>query len=111
MAGMQQSEARATQNGIQALEQAFTGVQNCRRDVENMKFNLASGLKGSDGRAYQELLRQWDDQAEVISVNVRDMINTLTETLRQQGVTQQSSNESIHQAYNQSQSVFDALKG
>ncbi|MEU3185081.1 hypothetical protein ABZ707_12895 [Streptomyces sp. NPDC006923] len=111
MAGMQQSEARATQNGVNALEQAFTGIQNSRQDVENMKFNLASGLKGSDGKAYQDLLKQWDDQAEIISRNVREMIDTLNETLRQQGLTQGSSNEAINQAYSQSQSVFDALHG
>ncbi|NBM15788.1 hypothetical protein [Streptomyces sp. GC420] len=111
MAGMQQSEVRSTRNGIQALEQAFTGIQNCRRDVESMKHNLASGLKGSDGKAYQDLLKQWDDQAEVISVNVREMIDTLNETLRTQGLTQGSSNEAINQAYSGSQAVFDALKG
>lgn len=111
MAGMQQSEERATRNGINALEQAFTGIQNCRQDVENMKHNLASGLKGSDGKAYQDLLKQWDDQAEIISRNVQEMIETLNETLRQQNLTQGSSNEAINQAYNQSQAVFDALRG
>ncbi|GGZ00851.1 hypothetical protein [Streptomyces poonensis] len=111
MAGMQQSEERATRNGVQALEQAFSGIQNCRQDVENMKHNLASGLKGSDGKAYQDLLKLWDDQAEVISTNVRDMIETLNETLRAQGLAQGSSNEAINQAYSGSQAIFDALKG
>ncbi|MEU8522906.1 hypothetical protein [Streptomyces sp. NBC_01216] len=111
MAGFQRSEEQATRNGIQALEMAFTGVQNCRQDVESMKFNLASGLKGSDGKAFQDLLKLWDDQAEVISKNVRDMVDTLNETLQQQGLTQGSNNDSINTAYNQSQSVFDALKG
>ncbi|MET9442311.1 hypothetical protein [Streptomyces sp. NPDC006610] len=111
MAGFQQSEEQATRNGIQALESAFTGVQNCRQDVENMKFNLASGLKGSDGKAFQDLLKLWDDQAEIISRNVRDMVDTLNETLRVQGLTQGSNNESINNAYTQSQSIFDALQG
>ncbi|MFF2525166.1 hypothetical protein [Streptomyces liangshanensis] len=111
MAGMQQSEAQATRNGVQALEQAFTGIQNCRRDVENMKFNLSSGLKGTDGKAFQDLLKQWDDQAEVISRNVMSMVDTLNETLKQQGMVQGASNEAINQAYSQSQSVFDALRG
>lgn len=111
MAGFQQSQEQATRNGIMALEQAFTGVQNCRQDVENMKFNLSSGLKGSDGKAFQDLLKLWDDQAEVISRNVRDMVDTLNETLRTQGLTQGSNNESISTAYNQSQSVFDTLSG
>jgi early secretory antigenic target protein ESAT-6 len=111
MAGFQQSEEQATRNGIQALESAFTGVQNCRQDVENMKFNLASGLKGSDGKAFQDLLKLWDDQAEIISRNVRDMVDTLNETLRVQGLTQGSNNEAINNSYTQSQSVFDALSG
>ncbi|WP_299531691.1 hypothetical protein [uncultured Streptomyces sp.] len=111
MAGMQQSEVQATRNGINALEQAFTGIQNCRQDVENMKHNLASGLKGSDGKAYQDLLKQWDDQAEVISANVREMIDTMNETLRTQGLTQGASNDAINQAYNGSQAIFDALRG
>ncbi|MFB8775233.1 hypothetical protein [Streptomyces broussonetiae] len=109
--GMQQSQAQATRNGIQALESAFTGVQNCRQDVENMKFNLASGLKGSDGKAFQDLLKLWDDQAEIISRNVRDMVDTLNETLRVQGMTQGSNNEAVNTAYHQSQAVFDALQG
>ncbi|MCP3770687.1 MULTISPECIES: hypothetical protein [Streptomyces] len=111
MAGFQQSEEQATRNGIQALESAFTGVQNCRQDVENMKFNLASGLKGSDGKAFQDLLKLWDDQAEIISRNVRDMVDTLNETLRVQGLTQGSNSEAINNSYTQSQSVFDALSG
>ena len=111
MAGFQQSEEQATRNGIQALESAFTGVQNCRQDVENMKFNLASGLKGTDGKAFQDLLKLWDDQAEIISKNVRDMVDTLNETLRVQGLTQGSNNDSINSAYTQSQSIFDTLQG
>ncbi|MEU3557060.1 hypothetical protein [Streptomyces fragilis] len=111
MAGFQQSEEQATRNGIQALESAFTGVQNCRQDVENMKFNLASGLKGSDGKAFQDLLKLWDDQAEIISRNVREMVDTLNETLRVQGLTQGSNSEAINTSYTQSQAVFDALSG
>ncbi|MFI1727860.1 hypothetical protein ACH40E_01185 [Streptomyces acidicola] len=108
---MQQSEVSATRNGINALEQAFTGVQNSRQDVENTKVNLASGHQGADGKAYQDLLQLWDEQAEVISRNLRDMVNSLNETLREQGIAQGSANDSINQAYNQSQAVFDALSG
>ncbi|MEV0850170.1 hypothetical protein AB0J21_30590 [Streptomyces sp. NPDC049954] len=111
MAGMQQSEERATRNGISALEQAFTGIQNSRQDVESTKWNMAQTLKGSDGKAYQDLLAQWDEQAEIISRNVRDMIDQLNETLTQQGLTQGSSHDSVDQAYHQSDAVFDALSG
>ncbi|MGW1781779.1 WXG100 family type VII secretion target [Streptomyces sp. NPDC002143] len=111
MAALQQSQVRDTQNGINALEQAFTSVQTRRQDLENTKANLATSHQGSDGKAYQDLLALWDEQAEVISRNLRDMINTLNETLRQQGIAQGSANDSVNQAYNQSQSVFDALSG
>jgi uncharacterized protein YukE len=111
MAGVQQSQAQATTNGVNALEMAFSGIQKCRQDVENMKFNLSSGYKGSDGGAFQDLLRRWDDQAEVISKNVRDMVDTLNDTLKQQGLQQGSNNDSVQQAYNQSESVFNALSG
>ncbi|MCX4765865.1 hypothetical protein OG562_33790 [Streptomyces sp. NBC_01275] len=90
---------------------AFTSVQTRRQDLENTKLNLAKGHQGSDGKAYQELLALWDEQAEVISRNLRDMIDTLNETLKQQGIAQGSANDSVNQAYNQSQSVFDALSG
>jgi len=109
--GKQQSLASATQNGVTALEQAFTGVQNCRQDVENMKHNLSSGYTGSDGGEYQKLLERWDQQAEVISTNLRSMIDTLNETLRAQGMQQGSANQSIQEAYSRSDAIFEALKG
>ncbi len=108
--GAQQSLASATQNGVTALEMAFTGVQNSRQDVENMKHNLASGYSlSSDGGAFQKLLDRWDQQAEIISSNLRDMITTLEETMRAQGIQQNNSNDAIQQAFNRSEEVFNAL--
>ncbi|MFH9612031.1 hypothetical protein [Streptomyces sp. NPDC017448] len=109
--GTQQSLASATQNGVTALEMAFTGVQNSRQDVENMKHNLASGYAGSDGGAFQKLLDRWDQQAEIISSNLRDMITTLEETMRAQGIQQNNSNDAIQQAFSRSEAVFNALAG
>ncbi|MFE1246557.1 hypothetical protein [Streptomyces sp. NPDC058735] len=109
--GGQQSLASATQNGVTALEMAFTGVQKSRQDVENMKHNLSSGYAGSDGGAFQKLLDRWDAQAEIISGNLRDMITTLEETMRAQGIQQATANESIQQAYNRSEEIFNALAG
>lgn len=109
--GAQQSLASATQNGVTALEMAFTGVQTSRQDVENMKHNLSSGYAGSDGGAFQKLLDRWDAQAEIISGNLRDMITTLEETMRAQGIQQSTANDSIQQAYNRSEEIFNALAG
>lgn len=111
MAKLNRSEVSATQNGIQSLEMAFTSVQTRRQDLENTKANLATSHQGSDGQEYQKLLTQWDEQAEVISRNLRDVINAMNETLREQGIAQGSANDSINQAYGKSQSVFDALSG
>ncbi|WP_455356642.1 hypothetical protein [Streptomyces sp. SYSU K217416] len=112
MAGTgQQSLASATQNGVTALEMAFTGIQNCRQDVENMKHNLSSGYAGSDGGAFQKLLDRWDAQAEIISKNVRDMTTTLEETMRAQGIQQTTANESIQQASNRADEIFNSLAG
>lgn len=109
--GKQQSQADATRNGVTALEQAFSGVQRCRQDVENMKHNLSSGYSGSDGGAFQKLLERWDQQAEIISNNLQNMIETLNETLKAQGQQQGSSNQAIQEAYSRSEAIFEALRG
>ncbi|MDT0545054.1 MULTISPECIES: hypothetical protein [Streptomyces] len=109
--GMQQSEESATRNGIQALEMAFSGVMKCRQDVESTKNNLMTHYKGSDGGAFRDLVTSWEEKADVILTNVQDMIETLNQTLVEQGKQQGSSNEAINQAYSQSDAVFDTLTG
>jgi hypothetical protein len=109
--GMQQSEESATRNGIQALEMAFSGIVKCRQDVESTKNNLMSHYKGSDGGAFRDLVTSWEEKADVILTNVQDMIETLNQTLVEQGKQQGSSNEAINQAYSQSDAVFDTLTG
>jgi uncharacterized protein YukE len=109
--GMQQSQVSATKNGINALEQAFTGITKIRQDVESTRFNLASGYKGSDGKQFGDLVNNWEQQADVILTNLRDMIDKLNQTLASQHQQQGSSNDQINQAYSQSQSVFNALHG
>lgn len=109
--GMQQSEESATRNGIQALEMAISGVMKCRQDVESTKNNLMTHYKGSDGGAFRDLVTSWEEKADVILTNVQDMIETLNQTLVEQGKQQGSSNEAINQAYSQSDAVFDTLTG
>jgi uncharacterized protein YukE len=106
---MQQSEVRATKNGVNALEQAFSGITKIRQDVEATRHNLASGYKGSDGGAFGDLVNGWEQKCDVILGNLRDMVDKLNVTLQKQHAQQNSSNEQINQAYNQAQSVFDAL--
>ncbi|MEW1724896.1 hypothetical protein [Streptomyces sp. NPDC093109] len=107
--GMQRSEETATRNGIQALEMAFSGVLKCRQDVETTKTNLMTHYKGSDGAAFTSLVTSWEEKADVILTNVQDMIETLNQTLVEQGKQQGSSNDAINQAYSQSDSIFDEL--
>jgi uncharacterized protein YukE len=106
---MQQSQVSATKNGVNALEQAFTGITKIRQDVESTRHNLASGYKGSDGKQFGELVDNWEQQCDVILGNLRDMVDKLNQTLTKQHQQQGSSNDQINQAYNQSQSVFNAL--
>lgn len=108
---MQQSQVSATKNGVNALEQAFSGITKIRQDVESTRHNLASGYKGSDGGAFGDLVNNWEQQCDVILTNLRDMVDKLNQTLSSQHQQQGSSNDQINQAYNQSQSVFDALHG
>ncbi|MEK8171864.1 WXG100 family type VII secretion target [Streptomyces sp. M19] len=105
------SEESATRGGISSTEEAFSNIQSCRQDVESTKMNVGSAYGGSDGKKYQDLLQAWDDQAEVISKNLQDVINQLNETLRANNLTQGSQNDAVDQAYSQSQSIFDALHG
>ncbi|KUM85001.1 WXG100 family type VII secretion target [Streptomyces pseudovenezuelae] len=109
--GRQQSEEQATRNGVTALEQAFSGVQRCRQDVDSMKNTLSSGYAGSDGGAFQQLLERWDQQAEIISVNLNSMIDTLNETLRAKGLQQGAAVQSIQEAYDRSEAIFNELAG
>lgn len=108
---MQQSSVTATKNGINSLEQAFTGITKIRQDVESTRFNLASGYKGSDGKLFGDLVNNWEQQADVILGNLRDMIDKLNHTLTAHHQQQGSSNDQINQAYSQSQAVFEALHG
>ncbi|WP_262061188.1 hypothetical protein [Streptomyces sp. STR69] len=107
----QQSSESSTRNGVQALETAFSGIQNSKQDVENTRFNLASGYQGSDGGKYGGLISQWEDQCDIVLKNLKDVIEGLNQSLVQHGKQQGSSNDSIDQAYNQAQSVFDTLSG
>ncbi|MCW2860649.1 MAG: hypothetical protein JWP48_2357 [Actinoallomurus sp.] len=109
--GNQQSQVGATKNGIQALEMAFSGITSIRKDVESTRFNLAAGYKGSDGGKFQDLVNAWEQQADVILGNLRDMVDKLNQTLAAQHQQQGSSNDQINQGYNQSMSVFNALHG
>ncbi|MEU5023503.1 WXG100 family type VII secretion target [Streptomyces milbemycinicus] len=111
MSELTRSEEGATRNGISSTEEAFANIQVCRQDVENTKMNVGGSYGGSDGQKYQDLLQAWDDQAEVISRNLNDVIDTLNETLRANNLTQGSQKDAVDQEYTQSKAIFDALRG
>jgi early secretory antigenic target protein ESAT-6 len=108
---MQQSEVTATKNGISALETAFTGITKIRQDVESTRFNLASGYKGTDGGKFQDLVNNWEQQADVILGNLSDMVDKLNQTLTSHHQQQGSSHDAIDQAFNQADAIFNALHG
>jgi uncharacterized protein YukE len=108
---MQQSAVSATKNGINALEQAFTGITKIRQDVEATRHNLASGYKGSDGGKFGELVNSWEQQADVILRNLQDMVDRLNQTMTSQQQQQGSSNDQINRTYNQAEAVFNTLHG
>ncbi|MFE4453474.1 hypothetical protein [Streptomyces sp. NPDC056796] len=104
-------DEQATRNGIQALESAFTGVLRSRQDVEAMRNNLSAGYKGSDGGLFQQLIADWEGQAEKILRGLREVINSLNTTLTAMNENQGSSNEAINNAYKQSNDLFNQLTG
>ncbi|MGW3150332.1 hypothetical protein ACWDG1_37895 [Streptomyces sp. NPDC001177] len=107
--GMRQAQESATRNGIQALEMAFSGILRCRQDVENTRFNLSSGYQGVDGAKYQELIKNWEEQADLILQNVRDMIDALNTTLAENNRQQGAADDAIQQEFSRNSSVFDVL--
>ncbi|MFD9393347.1 hypothetical protein ACFWBB_22285 [Streptomyces sp. NPDC060000] len=109
--GGQQSSEVSTRNGVQALEMAFSGIVKCRQDVDGTRANLSVGYQGSDGGQFGSLLKQWDDQANVILKNLESMVDALNQSLAEHHKTQGSSNDAINQAYSQSQAAFDQLIG
>ncbi|MGX1267316.1 hypothetical protein [Streptomyces phaeoluteigriseus] len=108
---MQQSEERATRNGIMALEQAFTGVQRCQQDVQSTSHTLASNYGGVDGGKYKKLLEQWDEHVDTILINLDRMVDELNGTLREHGLVQGSTSDAIDTEYSRSTQVFDELNG
>lgn len=108
---MQQSEVRATKNGIQALESAFSGISRIKQDVQSTRYNLSAGYKGSDGGAFQKLVEDWEEQADVILKNLEEMVDRLNQTLTRHQQQQGSSNDQINQGFQQARAVFDALHG
>ncbi|MEN8654025.1 hypothetical protein ABCR94_26325 [Streptomyces sp. 21So2-11] len=108
---MQQSEEHATRNGIMALEQAFSGVQACQRDVQTTSQNLAANYGGSDGGKYKQLLEQWDGHVDTILISLDRMVDELNTTLTEHGKVQGSTNETIDAEYSRSTAVFDELNG
>lgn len=108
---MQKSSRTATLNGIKALDMALKGVDRIRRDVDSTGARLMAAYRGSDGGQFQKLLAQWDDQANVITKNLNDVMEELNNTLRAHGETQRTTNDWVDTSRQKSSNVFDTLTG
>ncbi|WP_327113385.1 hypothetical protein OG206_07110 [Streptomyces sp. NBC_01341] len=105
----QQSSEKATRNGINALQQAYSGVQRSKQDVDTTRGGLDNAFQGSDGSAYSQLLQAWDEKANVILRNLNDMITQLNNTLIQHSKVQGASNDAILASAKQSDSTFNTM--
>ena len=108
---MQQSEEKATRDGIMALEQAFSSIQTRQQDVRATADTLASNYGGVDGGKYKRLLEQWDGHVDTILINLDRMVDELNNTLKEHGLVQGSRNDAIDMEYSRSTQVFDELNG
>ncbi|MFE6904676.1 hypothetical protein ACFVFJ_49470 [Streptomyces sp. NPDC057717] len=107
----QQSNEQSTRNGIRALESAFSGIMKSRQDVDGTRATLSRGYQGSDGGQYGQLLKQWDDQVNIVLKNLEDMIDKLNTSLAEHNKSQGASNDAINHAANASNSAFNTLIG
>lgn len=108
---MQQSEERATRNGITALETASSAVLRCQQDVQTTADSLTTAYQGTDGGKFQDLLAEWGRLVNIIRDNMEHMIEELNNTLRDNQLMQASATDAIDQQVSRAPSVFDALSG
>ncbi|MER7539029.1 hypothetical protein ABTX77_30225 [Streptomyces sp. NPDC097704] len=94
-----------------ALESARTGVRRCRADVESTRIDLNTGYKGSDGRAYSELIGDWETQVDKILGNLDEMIVNLQTNVQEVNRNQQAVNEAINNARATGNPTYHALMG
>lgn len=108
---MQKSSRSATVNGIKALDMALKGVDRIRKDVESTGATLRTNYRGVDGGKFSSLLAQWNQQADIISKNLAEVMDELNNTLRAHGETQRTTSDWVDASGSKSSAVFDALAG
>lgn len=108
---MRQAEEQATRNGISALQEAFTEIEQHQQAVQSSAVDLANNYQGSDGGKFRNLMEAWDTHVDTILVNLDHMIDELNQSLTDQGLLQGSANDEIDQASSRSNAVFDELNG
>ncbi|MEU1518968.1 hypothetical protein ABZ490_43695 [Streptomyces sp. NPDC005811] len=108
---MQQSSTASTTMGINALTTAHQAIQRSKSDVDTTAGNLAVAYSASsqDGREFQNVLRQWDEQAEIILKKLQDLINKLTTTLQTHNTTQTNVTDMIRSSASTSDAAFNQL--
>ncbi|MFI8093617.1 hypothetical protein ACIF9R_35805 [Streptomyces sp. NPDC086080] len=108
---MQQSSREATSNGINALGMALDGISNIRKDVDATGAKLTSGYGGVDGKGFQDLLAQWQEQAGIIAKNLGEMQVELMNTMKEHGQAQTMATDLVGGASQRTKTVLDALSG
>ncbi|MFJ2261091.1 hypothetical protein ACIOKD_22565 [Streptomyces sp. NPDC087844] len=108
---LQQSSRASTQLGINALTTAHQAIQRCKTDVDTTAGALATSYSAAseDGREFQKLLRQWDEQAQIILNKLQGLIDNLNQTMHSQTGTQSKNTEMVRTSQNASDSVFNQL--
>ncbi|MGW0812782.1 WXG100 family type VII secretion target [Streptomyces viridiviolaceus] len=101
----------ATRNGITALQSAQEGVKRCLTDVENTRTGLNTGYQGSDGRAYSDLLAEWEVQVGKILGNLEEMITNLQTNATEVAKNQHAANEAIRNVRAKGHAAYSTLMG
>ncbi|MFF2210624.1 BAR domain-containing protein [Streptomyces antibioticus] len=108
---LQQSSAASTTAGINALTMAHQGILRCKSDVDTTAGNLAVAYSANsaDGREFQNLLKQWDDQAQIILNKLQGLIDRLNLTLQTHNTTQSNLTDMIRSSTSASDAAYNQL--
>ncbi|MEU9397855.1 hypothetical protein AB0D86_48795 [Streptomyces sp. NPDC048324] len=108
---LQQSTTASTTAGINALHSAHQGIQRCKNDVDTTAGNLAVAYSANsaDGREFQNLLTQWDGQAQIILNKLQGLIDRLTQTLQTHNTTQSNNTDMIRTSTSTADSAYNQL--
>ncbi|WP_121712976.1 hypothetical protein [Streptomyces sp. E5N91] len=79
--------------------------------MESTRMGLTTGYQGSDGRAYSDLLSEWEVHVGRILQNLEEMIGNLETNAKEVSKNQQAANESIQNVRAKGNATYSALMG